>query len=145
MTQSRRGTIIGAVTAVLVTATMLIGPNASAADSTLSQGVISTYGANVIVNSISGGSQAQFYHDGEHLYACDIKSDGLRSVAIASWVGVGGALRSQEVQDADGANGNCAGFANLDIVDGVNVAIMACERNGPSGTAVNCRSLPAQA
>ena len=89
-------------------------------------------GTSVIVDSTNGSAQSQFQDVGEHLYACDTKSDGLRAVAIAQW-NFGGVAHSVEVQDADGANGNCAGHANLSITDGIGVTVWACARNGAAG------------
>jgi hypothetical protein len=54
----------------------------------------------------------------------------MRATAVATWTGVGGAFHRVEVEDTDGANGNCAGAKDLDIVDGVAVRITACDRNG---------------
>ncbi|HST46262.1 hypothetical protein [Jatrophihabitans sp.] len=94
-------------------------------------------GTSVIVDSTNGSAQSQFQDVGEHLYACDTKSDGLRAVAIAQWTS-GGVARSAEVQDTDGANNNCAGHANLDITDGTSVTIWACARNGATGALQFC-------
>lgn len=94
-------------------------------------------GTSVIVDSTNGSAQTHFQDYGEHLYACDTSSDGLRAVAIAEWW-AGGVYRTAEVQDADGANGNCAGHANLDIADGITVLVWACARNGAYGTAQYC-------
>lgn len=97
-------------------------------------------GNNVIVNSQSAGSQAQFRHADEWLFACDLKADGMRATAVARWIGAGGAYHRVEVEDTDGANGNCAGARNLDIVEGITVTITACDRNGPNGGLRNCAS-----
>lgn len=94
-------------------------------------------GTSVIVDSTNGSAQTHFQDYGEHLYACDTKSDGLRAVAIAQWT-AGGAARSAEVQDTDGANGNCAGHANLGITDGIGVTVWACARNGAAGALQYC-------
>ncbi|HEX6685954.1 MAG TPA: hypothetical protein VF062_24470 [Candidatus Limnocylindrales bacterium] len=102
-------------------------------------------GQNAIVDSTNGGSQAHFHHDGEHLYACDTSANGVRAVAIASWIGTDGVWRTAEVQDADGANGNCGGHGNLSITDGIYVNIYACERNGATGALRNCGVKTAQA
>lgn len=102
-------------------------------------------GSNVIVDSSNGGSQAHFWHEGEHLWACDTSSNGVRAVAIAAWIGTDGVRRTAEVQDADGANGNCAGHGNLSITDGIFVNIYACERNGANGDLRNCGVKQAQA
>jgi hypothetical protein len=58
-------------------------------------------------------------------------------VAIAQWTS-GGVARSAEVQDADGANGNCAGARNLAIAEGVRVTVFACARNGANGALQFC-------
>jgi hypothetical protein len=94
-------------------------------------------GTSVIVDSTNGSAQSHFQDYGEHLYACDTKADGLRAVAIAQWTS-GGVARSAEVQDTDGANGNCAGHANLDIAEGVGVTVWACARNGVTGALQYC-------
>ena len=94
-------------------------------------------GTSVIVDSTNGSAQSQFQDVGEHLFACDTKADGLRAVAIAQWTS-GGVARSAEVQDTDGANGNCAGAGNLSIAEGVRVTIFACARNGAAGALQFC-------
>jgi hypothetical protein len=94
-------------------------------------------GTSVIVDSTNGSAQTHFHDYGEHLYACDTKSDGLRAVAIAQWT-AGGVARSAEVQDTDGANGNCAGHADLSIADGIGVTVWACARNGATGALQYC-------
>jgi len=90
-------------------------------------------GSSVTINSTNNSAQAQFHDYGEHLYACDLSADGLRAVAIAEWNS-----GSYEVQDTDGANGNCAGHVNLNITDGTTVTIWACARNGATGTLQYC-------
>jgi hypothetical protein len=102
-------------------------------------------GRTWVIDSRSGGTQAQFRDVDELLHACDTKADGLRASAVASWTGTGGVAHLAEVQDADGANGNCAGSADLDIVDGVKVWITACDRNGQYGEPQNCDSILATA
>jgi hypothetical protein len=94
-------------------------------------------GTSVIVDSTNGSAQSQFRDVGEHLFACDTRSDGLRAVALAFWT-AGGVNRSAEVQDTDGANGNCAGHGNLSVAEGVGVTVWACARNGASGALQFC-------
>jgi len=124
--------------AALIGAGVLFPAPASASGSAVVHGTIA--GQNAIVDSKSGGSPAHFLASGEHLYACDTKADGMRAVAFASWTGVSGVQHRAEVQDIDGANGNCAGHADLDIVEGVFIWITACERNGQYGEPQNCDS-----
>jgi hypothetical protein len=96
-------------------------------------------GTSVVVDSSNGSSQAHFHEYGEGLYACDTASDGLRAVAIAYWY-AGGTSRSAEVQDTNGANNDCAGFANLSVPEGVGVTVFACARNGANGALQFCSS-----
>jgi hypothetical protein len=101
-------------------------------------------GTSVVVDSTNGSARTYFDDYGEHLYSCDTKADGLRAVAVAEWT-VGGVYRSAWVEDADGANGNCAGHANLDIADGVGVTVWACARNGANGALQYCAAQAAVA
>jgi len=120
-----RRTLSVLVVATTTLVSLALGPTAAFA------------GTSVIVDSTNGSAQTHFQDYGEHLYACDTSSDGLRASAVAEWT-VNGVYRQAEVQDADGANGNCAGHANLDIADGVTVTVWACARNGATGAFQYC-------
>ena len=93
------------------------------------------------VYSVGGGARSDFQDVGEHLYSCDFSANGLRSVAIAEWTGSAGVPHRVAVEDVDGANGNCAGYADLTINDGISVKISACEKNGASGSLQNCNAI----
>ena len=99
-------------------------------------------GTSAGVYSTNGSTQALFVDRGEFLYACDLRSDGLRAVARALWT-AGGVNRSAQVEDADGANNNCGGrvnYVNLSIPEGVRVSIVSCAKNGPNGGLLYCKS-----
>lgn len=96
-----------------------------------------THGGNSIFYSSNYSARTEFYEYGEHLYACDRSSDGMRAVAIVEW-NQNGFGRVAEAQDTDGANGNCAGYQNLDIVDHTPIRLWACVRNGATGPTQFC-------
>lgn len=119
MTRKLSATVVGVMTVIA----LALGPGTASA------------GESVIVDSTNGAARAWFDDYGEHLYACDMTADGMRAVAIAEWSG-----GAREVQDTDGANGNCAGHANLSIPEGYFVEVTACVRNGASGALQYCRT-----
>jgi hypothetical protein len=88
--------------------------------------------------STNGSARAEFYTYGEHLYACDTKSDGLRAVAIVEMGNY-----AWYAYDTDGNNGNCAGHIDLDIIDHTNIIVKACARDGAYGPLLYCHAVPA--
>lgn len=118
-----RRTLSTTVVGVMTLSALALSPGTAVAD-------------DAFTSSTNGAAQAWFEDYGEHLYACDMTADGNRAVAIAQWSG-----GAREVQDTDGANGNCAGHANLDIPEGYFVEVTACVRNGASGALYYCRTV----
>lgn len=120
MSRSPRRLLLSAVAVVAAATTgILFTPGAALADIGY-------------VYTDNGAGSAYFQSYGEHLYACDEAADGLRAIAQLN---VNGHI--YEVQDADGANGNCWTI-NLSITEGTLVTLRACLRNGASGALQHC-------
>ncbi|MFJ2632903.1 hypothetical protein ACIO6U_13290 [Streptomyces sp. NPDC087422] len=83
------------------------------------------------------GGEAYYTGAGDTLLACDIQADGYRAFAEMIWIG-SGKSNVVTVEDADGANGNCAQNDSANIPSGTAISITVCLKDGANGARKWC-------
>lgn len=75
--------------------------------------------------NLGGRGYGAFHSYGEHLLACDIKPDGLRTTAYGKYLDLSGIFHIRQISDPNGAEAGC-GNLDLDFPEGRYIEVWAC-------------------